>query len=383
MKERITILIVKSFTEELNSEEQIFLDKWLEKEEHHTIYDSIYKRQEELLLEKQPYDVKKALKVIKQNRARSTSFNFRKIYRYAALFVLGIIGAYSYLNYGKVEVQKDTVENALVDETQIQLKLSNGEVVVLNQRESNSIQVDNGQELKVQEQGLLIYQPPKNKETVPVMNTLVIPYGKKFQLVLSDGTKIHLNAGSALTYPSFFIDNQPREVLLSGEGFFEVTSSEKMPFYVNTNGLDVKVTGTKFNIAYYKEETAMQTVLVEGNISLLKDNKTTLLEVKPSQLALWDNTTQQIQVKEVDVSLYTSWINGNLIFKNASFKSIVSKLERHFDIEIQVNHDLLLQQSFTAAFYETESLPEILNFFAKDTPFEYTLINENKLTINQ
>jgi len=383
MKEKITILIVKSFTGELSSEEQKFLDKWLENKENHTLYDRLYKRQEELLLDEQPFKKKKALKRIKQNQGISRRYDFRKIYRFAAIFILGLIGAYSYLNYGKGEIQQHTVEKALVDKSQIQLKLSNGEVVTLSQGESNSIQADNGQELKVQQQGVLVYETPKTKETVPVMNTLVIPFGKKFQLVLSDGTKIHLNAGSELTYPSFFIDNQPRKVELSGEGFFEVTSSEKMPFYVNTNGLDVKVTGTKFNIAYYKEETAMQTVLVEGEISLLNDDHTTVLDIKPSQLALWDNTTEQIEVKKIDVSLYISWVNGNLIFKNASFKSIVSKLERHFAVEIQVNHDFLLQQSFTAAFYQTESLPEILNFFAKDTPFEYTYINENKLTINQ
>lgn len=383
MKEKITILIVKSFTEQLSTKEQNILDKWLEKEENHTIYDRLYKRQDELLFDEQPFNKKTAFKTIKQNQGISTKYNFRKIYRFAAIFVLGLMGAYSYLNYGKGEIQPYTVEKALVDKSQIQLKLSNGEVVTLNQGESNSIQADNGQELKVQQQGVLVYETPTTKETVPVMNTLVIPFGKKFQLVLSDGTKIYLNAGSAITYPSFFMDNQPRKVELSGEGFFEVTSSEKMPFYVDTNGLDVKVTGTKFNIAFYKEETTMQTVLVEGKISLLNDDHTSVLDIKPSQLALWDNTTEQIEVKKVDVSLYTSWIEGNLIFKNASFKSIVSKLERHFAVEIQVNHDFLLQQSFTAAFYQTETLPEILNFFARDTPFEYAYINENKLTINQ
>ena len=127
----------------------------------------------------------------------------------------------------------------------------------------------------------------------------------------------------------------------------------------------------------------MQTVLVEGVVSLLNQKNENITVIEPNQLALWDVKTQELNIKKVDVSLYTSWVNGDLIFKNNSFDEILSKLERHFAVEIILNHEELKEQSFTAAFYETATLQEILNFFAKDTPFEYTYNSQNKVTINK
>ena len=107
-----------------------------------------------------------------------------------------------------------------------------------------------------------------------VYNTLKIPYGKKFEVQLSDGTIVHLNAGTSLRYPVQFVKNQSRQVYLTGEAFFEVSKDKAHPFTVNTQEVNVEVLGTKFNVNSYTEDVSTDVVLVEGKVSLYKDKKT-------------------------------------------------------------------------------------------------------------
>lgn len=383
MKEKITNLIVRSLFDDLTLKEKILLKEWLKDKDNQLVYDRLKNQKEDLLGQNQVFDKQKALKLFQKRRKGSSYLSIRKVMRYAAIFIFGLLGSYYFIQFKFEQPQPVKEELTKVDKDQIQLKLSTGELITLNKGTEDNIQTQSGQKLNVKSQGVLVYNAPVGGNEVPETNTLFIPFGKKFQLSLADGTKIHLNAGSSLTYPSFFIPGQAREVILDGEGFFEVTSSEEMPFYVKTSGLNVKVTGTKFNLAHYQNESTMQTVLVEGVVSLLNQENENITVIEPSQLALWDVKTQELNIKKVDVSLYTSWVNGDLIFKNNSFDEILSKLERHFAVEIILNHEELKEQSFTAAFYETATLQEILNFFAKDTPFEYTYNSQNKVTINK
>ena len=106
-----------------------------------------------------------------------------------------------------------------------------------------------------------------------VYNTLKIPYGKQFEVELSDGTIVHLNSGTTLRYPVAFLKNQNRKVFLTGEAFFEVAKDKAHPFTVSTQELNVEVLGTKFNASSYTEDVTTDIVLVEGKVALYKDKK--------------------------------------------------------------------------------------------------------------
>ncbi|MDO9580871.1 MAG: FecR family protein, partial [Bacteroidales bacterium] len=216
-------------------------------------------------------------------------------------------------------------------------------------------------------------------------NILTIPNGKKFQVVLSDGTEVHLNSGTVLRYPVKFIAGLNRKVyLLQGEAYFDVAKDVKHPFVVNADYMNVRVLGTEFNVSTYPEDLSINTVLVEGAVSIFGNDKkydnANSLELKPGFKASWNKDKNNISVEEVDTNIYTSWINGKLIFKNSQFKNIIKKLERHYNVTI-INNNAKLNEQYYDATFDTETIEQVLNSFNKSYKIEYTITN-NKIIIN-
>ncbi len=179
---------------------------------------------------------------------------------------------------------------------------------------------------------------PENAERVR-MNTLVIPFGNTSTLTLSDGTRVWLNAGSRMIYPSRFVDNK-REVFLVGEAFFQVTKNEKKPFVVRTPDIEVNVLGTQFNISAYSDDNIIQTVLAEGKIELKRATAGFFeqsITVVPGQLATLNKTTQETHLYNVDVDYYIGWKQGYLSFQNSDLSRIIKKLERYYNIHFKYN----------------------------------------------
>jgi transmembrane sensor len=159
------------------------------------------------------------------------------------------------------------------------------------------------------------------------MNTLVIPYGSRSTINLADGTKVWLNAGSRLIYPSRFVD-KTREVFLVGEAYFDVQENEKQPFVVKTSDVLVEVLGTKFNVTAYPEDFAVQTVLAEGSVEIKsagagRREKGLILE--PGYLAYFNKKTQETRTQKVNVDEYTLWTSGLFSFTNTDFNRITKK----------------------------------------------------------
>src|SRR5690606_28947840 len=143
-----------------------------------------------------------------------------------------------------------------------------------------------------------------------------------------------LNAGTSLKYPVKFIKGKNREVYLTGEAFFEVAKDAAHTFIVNANGLNIRVLGTKFNVSAYPEDNTTNTVLVEGSVGLYQggaydSEKATFLT--PEHLASLDKTNKDITIENAETSLYTAWINGNIILRHVVFKNIIEKLERQYN----------------------------------------------------
>jgi hypothetical protein len=172
----------------------------------------------------------------------------------------------------------------------------------------------------------------KKKETA--LNQIIIPYGKRSEITLADGTHIWLNSGSQLSYPSNFKANS-REVYLSGEAFFDVAHDASKPFYVVTRDFRIKVLGTKFNVSCYSEDKTIQTVLLEGMVSASKNKRfAKSIELLPGERMVYDKTKDSFSKDKVDVQLFASWMNGYLIFENEPIFEVVKKLERYYNQKI-------------------------------------------------
>jgi transmembrane sensor len=175
------------------------------------------------------------------------------------------------------------------------------------------------------------------------MNILIIPYGKTSEVLLSDGTKVFLNAGSRLVFPENFT-GKTREVFLAGEAYFDVKHDQSHPFIVQLSDLRVQVLGTKFNISAYSSDNVIETVLVGGRVRMERNNtglfeKAT--ELSPNQLASFDRNTQETTVKTVDAENYILWTEGIMKFESTDLSRIIKKLERFYNIRFQFSDPLL------------------------------------------
>lgn len=302
--------------------------------------------------------------------------------KYAAIFigVLGI-GLYFMNNYKITEISGNQL---IIAEEDITVELENGNVKVINSKGDQKFINKKGKVIAEQSGNKLNYEKENGAEEL-AYNILTIPNGKKFQVVLSDGTEVYLNSGTILKYPVKFIAGIKRQVyLLEGEAYFDVAKDAKHPFIVNAHDMNVRVLGTEFNISTYPEDLSINTVLVEGAVSIFgndkKYDKATSLELKPGFKASWNKTKNNISIEEVDTNVYTGWINGKLIFKNIQFKNIIKKLERNYNVTI-INNNTKLNEQFYDATFDTETIEQVLNSFNKSYEIEYT-IEKNKIIIN-
>ena len=160
---------------------------------------------------------------------------------------------------------------------------------------------------------------------------LTTPKGGTYQITLADGTKVWLNAASTLTYPSRF-ENDTREVMVSGEAYFEVATDKSKPFRVNSEGQTVEVLGTAFNISAYSEETATKTTLVEGAVQLINQASNAVHRLVPGEQAVFDGA--DLQISKVDIEPYTAWKDGFFYFDNVSPRKAIEQVARWYDLTV-------------------------------------------------
>lgn len=299
----------------------------------------------------------------------------------ASLLILASLFMVFKNNYTR-SITKTIQTNNKPVQNEITLKLANGNIKVISQNDEHNIIDAQGNVVGTQKGAQLNYSTKAAPKKL-VYNELSVPYGKQFSLALSDGTKINLNAGSWIKYPVQFIKGKKRKVYLKGEAYFDVTKDELHPFIVNANDINVTVLGTEFNMSYYPEDSDITTVLVEGSVRLHQEGQEKNTEfstlLKPGHKAAWNKNKKNMHVEEVDVTLYTAWKSGELLFKKIPFRNIIKRLERHFDVVIEDQHNLLNSQVYSASF-RNERIEEILEAFQEDTPF-YFAREKNKIVI--
>lgn len=304
--------------------------------------------------------------------------NFRKYISIAAslLVLLGVGFAYKQTLFNKTVEPKFDFKS-----TDIVLQLEDGKVQIIS--ENNSVQVKDakGNVIGNQNGDKIVYENNSDLEKV-TYNTIKIPYGKKFRLQLSDGTLVHLNSGTTLKYPVKFIAGENRQVYLDGEAFFDVAKDKKHPFIVNADALNVRVLGTHFNVSNYPEDAATDVVLVEGSVGMYRSDeefnadKNTIL--KPGYKGSFNRGNALISTKPVITDIYTSWINGGLTFRNMTFKNIITKLERRYNVTIVNKNEKLASEKFNASFKD-ESIEKVMSYFNDIHGINYTIKNNQIL----
>ena len=253
----------------------------------------------------------------------------------AAVVILLSGGGILLWNSGEIEEKPVQVAKKVTiqpGKSQAILVLSSGEEVAMG-NVSRQLEEKDGTSVVVSETGRISYQSAEGKggttkDTARVMNRLVIPRGGEFNLTLSDGTRVWLNAETELRYPVQF-NGKERVVYLKGEAYFEVSKNKEKPFLVQVDDMSVKVYGTAFNVNTYNK---IETVLVTGSVSMNQGGKEVLL--KPNQKGVFDQVSGKITVEDVDVLAYVSWKNGDFIFRNESLNSIMDKLSRWYGLEV-------------------------------------------------
>ncbi len=385
----IVEIILKKLKGPISEEEEILFEKWLsEDDENFLTFQRLKKLQDNKLKELQNIHhldsqeawgtIQHGLHTNKSNKRLTTSYS--RFMRYAAVFV-GVVALSLFFKSFYMEKLVE-VEH---DPTAITLELGNGETRILSQSGSTAIVTRDGNVLGTKAENMVDYSQ-SDIDAVDndlVYNTLHIPNGKTFKIVLSDGTTVNLNAGSTLTYPIKFVPGQQRKVTLIGEAFFHVKKNENSPFIVTSQSLDIRVLGTQFNVTSYPEDTNQKTVLVEGSVRLYEsgtsysEDDSTLLT--PGDMASWESAHKEMSVQKVDTELYTSWMKGKLVLRGMKFKDMIKKLERHYGVSIQNKNMDLEDRVFTATF-DVETIEEVLNTFVSETYFDY-LIEDDQITI--
>lgn len=379
-KPNIEVIIHKFLNNSASVEEIEFLTEWVKDNNpkfaaqvklHHLISGTVSKERA-LQLKRE------LLENFEAKRGSQKSLIASPIFRYAAIFlVLIAVGLFYVINRENNEILQQ-------NEVTITLGEGTGEEIIKTAdhktiAESTSFSAQ-------QEGGQIVYQknkPLNELQESLVYHTLNVPYGRKFQLLLSDSTKIFLNSGSSLTYPVIFKDKGPRNVMLRGEGYFEVESDSLRPFYVNTKFLAAEVLGTEFNVSAYEDDQQTRIVLVEGSLNVNKENsgKIETILLKPHQMASYSHSENVLASKNVDISSYVAWKDGVLLFRNEDFYRITKKLERHFNIKINIDEDTIGKEQYTGRF-ETETIEEVLNAFQRIKKFDYTIDNDTIQIIN-
>lgn len=185
------------------------------------------------------------------------------------------------------------------------------------------------------------------------------PAGSRTDIVLPDGTKVYLNAGSILRYYGGFGINN-RMVTLDGEGYFKVTKNAKIPFFVKTNDVQVRVVGTVFNVRAYDDDNYVMVSLLEGRVNL---SASSYHEIKlfPDEQALYDKSTGRMEKMRTDASKTCDWLNGGLSFENAPFADIARRLERKFQVKINIESNRLKAEHFSGSFDSNQNINDILH----------------------
>lgn len=288
------------------------------------------------------------------------------------------------------------VESSITDfvksAKKVDVNASDKVVLILNEGENVKIDEDStdisysatGQKVNVGGSKVVDQKASSEKETV--YNTVLVPYGKRSNLKLSDGSMVWLNSGSRLVYPTVFRGGK-REVYLEGEAIFEVAHDANHPFMVLSESQEIEVLGTVFNVSNYLDDNQVNTVLKSGSVQIrykpdTAGTTTNEMKIAPGTLASYDKKNKTVTSEKVNVDHYFSWRKGVFIFKNNNLDHIMKRLARYYNVNIEIENQILAEETFSGYLDLREDVEKVIGIIKETTPLQYTKINERKISIN-
>jgi ferric-dicitrate binding protein FerR (iron transport regulator) len=203
------------------------------------------------------------------------------------------------------------------------------------------------------------------------LNCLIVPYGKTTNLVMSDGTRIWINSGSKLIYPSVFSEKK-REIYVEGKIYLEVTPG-KAPFVVKTDKLDILVHGTSFNVSAYKDDETQSVTLAKGSVTIASGRGKTLGTIRENQHFSFTGKTGVFEVSEVDAFDYICWRYGFLLLKSAKLSDVLKQMERYYNVRIACEKTDVDKISFSGKLDLKDDIAVTFQIIATSAPISYDI----------
>ena len=356
---RIGELIAKQLCSELDEREVQELEAWLQERPENRAF---YQRVTDQAFIRQKMAEREAIDMVAYSRAFEKAIGSesrRRARRYgywaAAGVVLLILGIALFPRQHAPSLPDPVKVAILPGGTKALLVQSDGQRISLT-KDTVFTRLKRGVEV-------LIADTVREPEAVLEEQThaVIVPVGGEYHLELSDGTQVYLNSESEIRFPDDFVGKE-RVVTLTGEAYFRVAADMAHPFIVRTAGMDVRVTGTEFNLRAYPDEHCLQATLVKGSVSVFtgKERETGTM-LLPSQQAEWNRETASLQVKEVDASFFTAWKNGQFIFRQERLEEIMRTLARWYNVEVVYKDDALKDLCFGGKLDRSKDIMPILS----------------------
>lgn len=232
--------------------------------------------------------------------------------------------------------------------------------------------------------------PSRQNETFPITHNRVFhetkaAYGTQTKVTLADGSIVHLNSGSTLRYPLTFDGMDSRKVYLEGEGYFTIESIDDVPFIVDLNSIQVRVTGTRFNVNHYKRSGQFSVALLEGSVIIQRENAKIVEELctlEAGDFAMLNPDLNQLNIiRQNSLERHLSWIEGIIVFENDPIQMVAERLSAWYNVDIEIADTQLSRYRFTGTFIN-EPLEQILLLLSKTSPMSYTLMPSVKMDDN-
>lgn len=356
----IAFLVGKYLAGDLTSEEQERLNQWLElSKENRAWFDRITTAtyQSEKDVAARNIDIERGWQALQAKRTGSGNKSGRKRWLYA-----GGIAATLALSLGVLSLLKDNTQS--LNENPPVFELAEITVPTLVETGGNDV-VLSFDSLDVEKSARVYNANDRNRETeerdtVIRYKKVIIPAGYTYQVLLADGSKVTLNAGSTLKFPDHFNDTS-REVELTGEGFFEVAKAAQ-PFIVKAGKTQVTVYGTRFNLFFSEKLQLSEAVLLEGSIGMLADNKE--VKISPNQRVCHNLSDHNTLVDEVNPTDYINWMNHSFKYNNTPLKRIVFDISQWYGIEIKLDPNTK-QENYSLEFDKSASIDWVIRMLEK------------------
>ena len=355
--------------EELNDEE---VTAWLKEKDHVELLDEIAAirqklsrqsygesgEEEFLYLEKSIYDRKSRRMTLRWSIAASI------------ILLVGLFVGRTISGVRDIHEEQELAKSVMQPGTsKAILMMADGKEVVLEQGQNLNILLNERVRVATSSQGIVYEEHGKGMVTEEY-NKLTTPVGGEYSLVLSDGTKVFLNADSELKYPVEFSDGK-RIVDLKGEAYFEVHKDSLRPFIVRMNGAEVTVLGTSFNVNTYGDDGQIYTTLVNGSVrvSSVKNGQAEVLT--PGMQSVMDVQSGQLTVREVDVEPYVAWREGRFVFRAMTLDLIMRQLQRWYDFEVFYQNPELKDYEFRGVIKRDMDLDKVLSVIKVTTNVDF------------